>query len=61
MQISVLVDELSATDLLNNTEVAGSLTKDLGALFEMKTFADVTISVNGKEFRAHKCILAGKY
>lgn len=34
---------------------------DLGGLFENQKFSDVTLTVCGREFQAHKAILAGKY
>lgn len=37
------------------------LPEDLGTLFESQKFSDVTLTVCGNEFRAHKAILAGKY
>lgn len=36
------------------------LPDDLGQLFEIQKFSDVTLSVGGREFQAHKAILAGK-
>jgi hypothetical protein len=36
------------------------LPDDLGQLFEVQKFSDVTLSVGGREFQAHKAILAGK-
>lgn len=36
------------------------LSDDLGMLFEQQKFSDVTLSVSGREFQAHKAILAGK-
>ena len=36
------------------------LSDDLGMLFENQRFSDVTLSVGGKEFQAHKAILAGE-
>ena len=35
------------------------LADDLGTLFENQRFSDVTLSVAGREFQAHKAILAG--
>lgn len=37
------------------------LPEDLGMLFENQKFSDVTLSVAGREFQAHKAILAGLY
>lgn len=37
------------------------LSDDLGLLFENQKFSDVTLSVAGREFQAHKAILAGKF
>lgn len=35
------------------------LSDDLGALFDNERFSDVTLAVGGREFQAHKAILAG--
>lgn len=37
------------------------LSDDLGLLFENQKFSDVTLSVAGREFQAHKAILAGNF
>jgi len=36
------------------------LSDDLGRLFENQKFSDVILSVNGREFYAHKAILAAR-
>lgn len=36
------------------------LSDDLGALFDNERFSDVTLAVGGREFQAHKAILAGE-
>lgn len=36
------------------------LPEDLGDLYDNQKFSDVTLSVNGKEFQAHKAILAAR-
>ena len=36
------------------------LPDDLGSLFENQKFSDVTLTVCGREFQAHKAILAGE-
>jgi len=36
------------------------LSEDLGNLFDNEKFSDVTLSVGGREFQAHKAILAGE-
>lgn len=36
------------------------LPDDLGLLFENQKFSDVTLTVCGREFQAHKAILAGE-
>lgn len=36
------------------------LSDDIGDLFESKKFSDVTLNVSGKEFHAHKAILAAR-
>lgn len=36
------------------------LSEDLGNLFDNEKFSDVTLSVGGREFQAHKAILAGR-
>ena len=35
------------------------LSDDLGALFERGSFCDVVLCVGGREFHAHKAVLAG--
>lgn len=37
------------------------LSEDLGNLFDNEKFSDVTLAVGGREFQAHKAILAGKF
>lgn len=37
------------------------LSDDMGLLFENQKFSDVTLSVCGREFQAHKAILAGNF
>ncbi|CAG0892273.1 unnamed protein product [Cyprideis torosa] len=37
------------------------LSEDLGQLFEDQRFCDITLLIGGKEFPAHKAILAGKF
>ncbi len=37
------------------------LSEDLGNLFDNEKFSDVTLSVGGREFQAHKAILAGEF
>jgi speckle-type POZ protein len=36
------------------------LSEDLGNLFDNEKFSDVTLSVGGREYQAHKAILAGR-
>lgn len=36
------------------------LSDDMGSLYERTSFSDVTLCVGGREFQAHKAILAGK-
>ena len=36
------------------------LSEDLGSLFDRSAFSDVTLCVGGREFLAHKAVLAGK-
>lgn len=36
------------------------LSEDLGNLFDNEKFSDVTLSVGGREFQAHKAILAAR-
>jgi hypothetical protein len=35
------------------------LSEDMGSLYERTSFSDVTLCVGGREFQAHKAILAG--
>ena len=36
------------------------LSEDLGSLFDRSAFSDVMLCVGGREFLAHKAVLAGK-
>jgi len=36
------------------------LSEELGAMFDRSSFSDVTFSVGGREFYAHKAVLAGE-
>lgn len=37
------------------------LSDDMGSLYERTSFSDVTLCVGGREFQAHKAILAGNH
>ena len=36
------------------------LSDDLGSLFDRSAFSDVTLCCSGREFQAHKALLAGE-
>lgn len=63
VQVSVVADSvnISGQNCAIQFKVPDcSLSDDIGDLFESQKFSDVILSVNGKEFFAHKAILAGK-
>lgn len=64
LQVSVVADSVNISYQSNTIQFKVPecrLSDDLGLLFENQKFSDVTLSVAGREFQAHKAILAGNY
>jgi len=64
LQVSVVADSVNISGQSNSVQFKVPecrLPDDLGNLFEIQKFSDVTLSVSGREFQAHKAILAGNY
>lgn len=62
LQVSVVADSVNISGQSNTIQFKVPecrLSDDLGLLFENQKFSDVTLSVGGREFQAHKAILAG--
>lgn len=62
-QVSVVADSVNISGQSNAIHFKVPdcrLSDDLGILFESQRFSDVTLSVAGREFQAHKAILAGE-
>jgi len=63
LQVSVVGDTVNVSGQSNCTPVKVPecrLSDDMGSLYERTSFSDVTLCVSGREFQAHKAILAGK-
>lgn len=63
VQVSVVADSVNISGQSNIIQFKVpecKLSEDLGNLFDNEKFSDVTLSVGGREFQAHKAILAGK-
>lgn len=64
LQVSVVGDTVNVSGQSNCTPVKVpecKLSDDLGVLFERSSFSDVTLYLGGREFSAHKAVLAGTY
>lgn len=62
-EVSVVADSINTCGQSNIVQFKVpecKLSEDLGNLFDNERFSDVTLAVGGKEFLAHKAILAGK-
>ena len=62
-QVSVVGDTINVSGQSNCTPVKVPdcrLSEDLGSLFDRSAFSDVTLCVSGREFQAHKAVLAGE-
>lgn len=62
-EVSVVADSVNISGQNNAVQFKipdCRLSDDLGALFDQSKFSDVTLSVNGSEFNAHKAILAAR-
>jgi speckle-type POZ protein len=63
-QVSVVADSVNISGQSNAIQFKVPecrLSDDFGQLFENQKFSDVTLAVAGREFQAHKAILAGNY
>lgn len=60
LQIIVMNGVNNITSQMNEIRVPkSSLPNDLNKFFEMQQFTDVTFLVDGRDLKAHKCILTG--
>lgn len=62
-EVSVVADSVNISGQSNAVQFKVPecrLSDDLGMLFENQKFSDVTLSVSGREFQAHKAILAAR-
>ncbi|VVC25545.1 Hypothetical protein CINCED_3A023020 [Cinara cedri] len=62
-EVSVVADSVNISGQSNAVQFKVPecrLPDDLGNLFEIQKFSDVTLSVSGREFQAHKAILAAR-
>lgn len=62
-EVSVVADSVNISGQSNIVQFKVpecKLSEDLGNLFDNEKFSDVTLAVGGREFQAHKAILAGK-
>ncbi|XP_021917438.1 speckle-type POZ protein B isoform X2 [Zootermopsis nevadensis] len=62
-EVSVVADSVNISGQSNAIQFKVPecrLSDDLGLLFENQKFSDVTLSVSGREFQAHKAILAAR-
>ena len=63
-QVSVVAESVNISGQSNAVQFKVPdcrLSDDLDGLFESQKFSDVTLAVGGREFEAHKAILAGNY
>lgn len=63
-EVSVVADSVNISGQSNIIQFKVpecKLSEDLGNLFDNERFSDVTLAVGGREFQAHKAILAGTY
>ena len=63
LQVSVVADTVNVYGQSNQSQLKVPecrLADDLSALLERAAFSDVTLCVNGQEFKAHTAILAGR-
>lgn len=62
-EVSVVADSVNIYGQSNQVQFKVPecrLSDDLGQLFESQRFSDVTLSVGGREFQAHKALLAAR-
>lgn len=63
-EVSVVADSVNISGQSNIVQFKVpecKLSEDLGNLFDNERFSDVTLAVGGREFLAHKAILAGQF
>lgn len=63
-EVSVVADSVNISGQSNIVQFKVpecKLSEDFGNLFDNEKFSDVSLSVDGREFRAHKAILAGEF
>ncbi|XP_053698228.1 protein roadkill isoform X4 [Sabethes cyaneus] len=63
LQVSVVADSVNISGQSNIIQFKVpecKLSEDLGILFDNEKFSDVTLAVGGREFQAHKAILAAR-
>lgn len=61
-EVSVVADSVNISGQSNIVQFKVpecKLSEDFGNLFDNEKFSDVSLAVDGREFRAHKAILAG--
>ena len=61
-QVSVVADSVNISGQSSQAQLKVPechLANDLSSLWERNAFSDVTLCVKGREFQAHKSILAG--
>lgn len=62
-EVSVVADSVNISGQSNIVQFKVpecKLSEDLGNLFDNERFSDITLAVDGREYQAHKAILAGK-
>ncbi|XP_070547091.1 speckle-type POZ protein-like [Ptychodera flava] len=62
-EVSVVAESVNISGQSSQTQLKVpecKLADDLGALWEKSSFSDVTLCVNGREYQAHKAILAAR-
>lgn len=61
-EVSVVADSVNISGQSNIVQFKVpecKLSEDLGNLFDNERFSDITLAVDGREYQAHKAILAG--
>ncbi len=62
-EVSVVADSVNISGQSNIVQFKVpecKLSEDLGNLFDNERFSDITLAVDGREYQAHKAILAGE-
>lgn len=63
-EVSVVADSVNISGQSNIVQFKVpecKLSEDLGNLFDNERFSDITLAVEGREYQAHKAILAGNF